>query len=296
MSNLKLCSLIDFMGSQALSALLAPSLTVDRACDWISDSRVRSECLVFPSGIDRMTSNWKPTLLAATAIVWLLLLQACGTTHATMRNKFGEDVMLLGHDPVAYFTLGQSVRGDPEIKTTLPGRTYYFVDQANKTRFLAQPEQYEPQYGGFCASGAAFALKLGSDPTEWQIVRGKLYIFGDILGHTAWNLDPEWNIEHGDEVWPEASQSGWRWQSLKRYAKKVPWYKNQEDIMREYAQKHPGKPWPKGNPGGMLQNLFFKAPGWRAREGFFQPQVGFVGEDACPPACPGQPSQGFVER
>jgi YHS domain-containing protein len=222
------------------------------------------------------------------------LLAACGTPYATMKNNASDDVMLLGHDPVAYFTQAQSVRGDPAIKSTLPGRTYYFINTDHKRMFDAAPEKFEPQYGGFCASGAAYALKLGSDPTEWRMVDGKLYIFGDVLGRTAWELNPAWNIKHGDEVWPESRPNGWRWQSLKRYAIKVPWYKTSADIRREYGTKYPDKPLPQFDVGSMWQNLFVKSPGWRAREGFGgQPVVGFVGEDACPPACAGQPSRAF---
>ena len=228
------------------------------------------------------------------AALTALLLTACGTPYATQENRLGEPVMLLGHDPVAYFTRRQAVRGDPATKSHLPGRTYYFVDAANKQVFDADPARFEPQYGGFCASGAAFAIKLGSDPTEWKIVDGRLFIFGDIAGRSAWDLDPAWNIAHGDEVWPEARDQGWRWQSLKRYAFKVSWYKNTGDILREYAARHPGKEWPRYNPGGMMNNLFLEQPGWRARRGVGpQPVVGFVGEDACPPACPGTISKGF---
>ena len=227
-------------------------------------------------------------------LLGLLALSGCGTTHATMKNKAGDDVMLLGHDPVAYFTQSQPLRGNPDIKSSLPGRTYYFSSAENKARFDAAPDKFEPQYAGFCASGAAFALKLGSDPTEWRIVDGKLYIFGDVLGRTAWELDPGWNIQHGDEVWPESRDKGWRGQTLKRYASKVAWYKTGADIRKEYEAKYPGRPLPQFNVGGMFQNLFAKSPGWRAREGFGgQPVVGLVGEDACPPACVGQPSRAF---
>lgn len=235
------------------------------------------------------------TLLVA--VMPVVLLQACSNTHATMKNKLGEDVMLLGHDPVAYFTVGKPTYGNPEIKSTLPRRTYYFASDANKKLFDAGPDKYEPQYGGFCSSGAAFAIKLGSDPTEFAIVGGKLYMFGDVLGHEAWSIDPAWNIQRGDEVWPEAKDVGWRWQSLKRYVSKVPWYKNTQDVRSDWAKKFPGRQMSSYDPGGMVTNLFLKDPGWRAREGFGpQPVVGFVGEDPCPPACPGQVSKRFGEK
>ena len=203
------------------------------------------------------------------------LLQACGTPFATVKNPRGDEVMLLGYDPVAYFTAGQPTRGDKTITSTLPSRTYYFASSANKRLFDAEPAKYEPQYGAFCSSGAAFAIKLGSDPTSWEIYQGRLFIFGDVLGHEAWKLDKDWNVKYADQVWPEMKDAGWRGQSLSRYVNKVPWYKNSKDIRDEYAKKYGGKPWPSYDVGSMFSNLFTKLPGWRAAEGHSQPALGY---------------------
>jgi YHS domain-containing protein len=209
------------------------------------------------------------------ALALALVLQACGTPYATTQNPRGQDVMLLGYDPVAYFTTGKPARGNKEISSTLPNRSYYFASAANKALFDASPAKYEPQYAGFCASGAAFALKLGSDPTSWEIYQGRLFIFGDVLGHEAWKLDRDWNIKYGDQVWPDIREAGWRGQTLSRYANKVPWYKNTKDIRDEYAKKNPGKPWPTYDVGSMFTNLFLKQPGWRAAEGHSQEKLGY---------------------
>lgn len=239
----------------------------------------------------KATCVWQGLFRLIALAMMVALLQGCGTPYATMKNSQGEGVMLLGHDPVAYFSAGKPLRGDPAIKTSLPERTYYFATADNKRVFDASPDKFEPQYGGFCASGAAFGLKLGSDPTEFEIVDGRLFIFGDVLGHQAWSIDPAWNIRHGDEIWPEARNAGWRWQSLKRYAAKVDWYKDTAAIRRDWVAKFPGRSMADYDPGGMLNNLLLRSPGWRAREGFGQPVVGFVGEDTCPPACAGTPSK-----
>ncbi len=234
------------------------------------------------------------TLFTCFLVSVAALLAGCGTPFATMKNVTGQDVMLLGHDPVAYFKMQQSVRGNPVFQTTLAGRTYYFLNGQNKADFDAAPNKFEPQYGGFCASGAAYALKMGSDPTEWRIVDGKLYIFGDVLGRMAWELEPAWNIKHGDDVWPEAQHAGWRGQTLRRYIAKVSWYKTGADIRKEFEAKNPGKALPAYDPGGMMTNLFNKDPGWRAREGYSgQPVVGLVGDDPCPVACVGVVSKAF---
>lgn len=202
-------------------------------------------------------------------------LTACGTPYATVPNDLDEPVMLLGYDPVAYFTKGEPTRGKPEIKVNLPFRTYYFATVENRNLFNSNPSRYEPQYGGFCSSGAAYAIKLGSDPTAWQIYEGRLFIFGDVLGKTAWQLDPKWNVEHADKLWPDMRPNGWRGQSLMRYAMKVPHYKTGKDIVAEWKAKDPAMVWPSYDTGGMFNNLFLKMPGWRAAEGFSQPPLGY---------------------
>lgn len=53
-----------------------------------------------------------------------ILLAGCGVRYATVRTDRGEDLMLLGHDPVAYFSVGQSVRGYPELAAQFNGATY----------------------------------------------------------------------------------------------------------------------------------------------------------------------------
>jgi YHS domain-containing protein len=208
-------------------------------------------------------------------MMMLLGLVGCGTPWATVQDSAGRSVMLLGHDPVAYFTRGQPARGKPEFVVDLGTRSYYFESADSKVQFLANPTRYEPQYGGFCASGAAFAVKLGSDPTAWDIRDGRLFIFGDILGHTAWRLDPAWNIGHADRLWPQIAERGWRGQSLRAYASKVPHYLSGRQIREQWQAQNPGQTWPGYDPGGMFTNLFVKPPGWRAAEGFGQPALGY---------------------
>ncbi len=213
--------------------------------------------------------------IAVLVLLTVALLSACGTPYASVANRAGEPVMLLGYDPVAYFTAGAPTKGKAQFKTNLPDRTYYFASAENQALFATNPAKYEPQYGGFCASGAAFAIKLGSDPTAWQIYNGRLFIFGDVLGQVAWQVDSSWNVDHADKLWPSIATKGWRAASLQAYAFKVPHYKTGAQIKAEYELKNPGKPWPSYDPGGMVKNLFSKQPGWRSAEGFGQPAQGY---------------------
>jgi YHS domain-containing protein len=214
------------------------------------------------------------TLLAAAAAI---VLSGCGTTHATIQTSRGEQLMLLGHDPVAYFTDGKPVRGRHTLAASHEGRTYYFASPEHRAAFAAAPAKYEPQYGGFCSDGAPYAVKLGSDPTQFDVRDGRLFIFGDILGREMWLLDPAGNIAHADQLWPAIADKGWRWQSLKAWVFKVPWYRTGPSLMEEWRAKNPGRTI-EYDTGGALNNLVFKYPGWRAREGFSQPALGVPGE------------------
>ena len=210
------------------------------------------------------------------ALLALVALSGCGTPYATAPSRVdGRPVMLLGFDPVAYFTRGKPMRGDPALRVDLAERSYYFASVEHRALFLGAPERYEPQYGGFCASGAAFAVKLGSDPSAWLIRDGRLFIFGDVLGQTAWGVDPQWNIEHADRLWPDIKVKGWRGASLAAYINKVPHYLTGAQIRAQWEAKNPGQAFPSYDTGGMVNNLFLKSPGWRAAEGFGQPALGY---------------------
>jgi YHS domain-containing protein len=224
--------------------------------------------------LQRYSSYLGGTGVIAGLLLATLGLQGCGTLYATAKNPRGDDVMLLGYDPVAYFTDGRPARGSNAITSALPGRTYYFATAQHKQLFDAAPAKYEPQYGGFCSDGAAFGIKLSTDPSEFEIVDGRLFVFGDILGHEMWKLDPQWNIAHADRLWPEAKDNGYRWQSLKRYIDKVPHYLTGRELMDEWKRRHPGQEL-HYDPGSMFVNLFLKQPGWRAAEGFGQPALGY---------------------
>jgi YHS domain-containing protein len=222
------------------------------------------------------------TILVLLALAGALQLAGCGTTHATVRTSRGEDLMLLGFDPVGYFSDGKPLRGKHTLPATYEGRTYYFVNDEHRRAFLAAPTKYEPQYGGFCSDGAAYKVKLGSDPTQFEIRDGRLFIFGDILGHESWLLDEKENIEHADRVWPEIRDKGWREATLEGWIFKVPWYKTGPMLRQEWREKHPGRPDIVYDTGGALQNMVLKYPGWRAREGHDQTALGVPGESDDP--------------
>jgi YHS domain-containing protein len=214
---------------------------------------------------------------ALAAVALGLQLGGCGTTHATIPTSRGEQLMLLGYDPVGYFTDGKALRGKHTIAATHEGRTYYFATPQHRDAFAAAPAKFEPQYGGFCSNGAPYGVKMGSDPTQFEIRGARLFIFGDVQGREMWLLDEADNIRHADELWPSIEGEPWRSQSLKAWLFKVPWYRDGRSLMTRWREKHPGQEL-NYDTGGTLNNVLFKYPGWRAREGFSQPALGVPGE------------------
>jgi hypothetical protein len=106
-------------------------------------------------------------------------------------------------------------------------------------------------------------------------VIGRLFVFGDVLGQTVWSLDPQWNVDHADRLWPSIRDRGWRATSLAGYASKVPHCRTGAQLRAEFEARDPGRPFPDYDPGGMLTNRFVEPPGWRAAEGFGQPALGY---------------------
>ena len=68
------------------------------------------------------------------------------------------NLALQGYDTVAYFTVGEPTKGTADFTTTYQGAEFRFVSEENLNLFLADPEAYAPQYGGYCA---------------WAIAQGK---------------------------------------------------------------------------------------------------------------------------
>ena len=71
-----------------------------------------------------------------------------------------------GYDPVAYFTTGKPTPGMAQFTTTYKGVTYRFALAENRARFIAAPEKFVPQYGGYCAYAIALNRIADIDPDE----------------------------------------------------------------------------------------------------------------------------------
>ncbi len=119
----------------------------------------------------------------ATIILALSILSASAfaePTTETRKEHFSlkrNALALGGYDPVSYFQSGP-VKGSKKIEMEHKGIRYRFVSEANRNAFNANPEKYEPQYGGWCA----WAMYDGggrtkANPKTYTIIDGKVYVF-----------------------------------------------------------------------------------------------------------------------
>lgn len=107
-----------------------------------------------------------------------------------------------GYDSVAYFTQGEPVEGKSDFKTEYQGAKWFFSSQENLDAFLADPEKYAPQYGGYCAWAVGHNITAKGDPLKWKIINDKLYLNYDDDIQTKWLKEPEKWIVEGDKNWP----------------------------------------------------------------------------------------------
>ena len=112
-----------------------------------------------------------------------------------------------GTDPVAYFTEGGPVAGSSEFAYTWNNATWQFASAENRDLFAANPEQYAPQYGGFCAWAVSQGYTAPIDPNAWSIVDNKLYLNYDKGVQRRWERDIPGNISKADTNWPGVLQS-----------------------------------------------------------------------------------------
>ena len=153
--------------------------------------------------------------------------------------KDGEDahLMLFGHDIVSYFTERTHRAGNPAIKTVYKDVTFRFSKPEHKAMFDQAPEKYLPQFGGYCTDGIVYGIPWGGDADTWEMIDGKLYIFGGKGPHDAFMLDVPRNMALANKYWnEEVNGSNAFFQRAKRLIFRVPHYKSGAELEADVAK------------------------------------------------------------
>ena len=84
-----------------------------------------------------------------TLIASLLVLNANIAMAFDEVNKTFFGVAIKGYDTVAYHTEGRAVKGKKDFSHKWNDAKWYFASAGNRDLFVAEPERYAPQYGGY---------------------------------------------------------------------------------------------------------------------------------------------------
>jgi YHS domain-containing protein len=129
---------------------------------------------------------------------------ALGTATAALADNVR--VVLKGYDPVAYFTEGKPTKGDPKYAHDFDDGRYYFSSAKHREMFVANPDKYAPQFGGYCTGSMSRGVRNEGDPEGWTIKDEKLYVFGGAKWKTIVESDPNFipsRLDKAQKNWQE---------------------------------------------------------------------------------------------
>lgn len=108
-----------------------------------------------------------------------------------------------GFDPVAYFTERKPVFGRPDLELAYDGTVWRFQNEGNLAAFKANPEVYEPRFGGYDPVAVARGVWVAGHPLVWAVIGERLYLFYDEAARAAFLADAGRLIETATRKWPD---------------------------------------------------------------------------------------------
>ncbi len=153
-------------------------------------------------------ASWSVMMVIVTA-----LIQGCAAhivpmapaQIATVQNVDEKGVGLSGYDPVAFFTEGKPVKGNPQYQSRYANygeATYYFASSDHKSLFDQNPEKFAPQYGGYCATAMSMG-KVEEIQVEYFVVHNhRLLMQRNKMAKMVFMRDPDVRVAAADKNWP----------------------------------------------------------------------------------------------
>jgi YHS domain-containing protein len=111
--------------------------------------------------------------------------------------------MLRGYDVVAMFTMpDKTLKGDAKYESKFQGAKYWFVSAENKALFDANPEKYNPLYGGFCAIAVTEGNLRPVQVWTHEITKGYLVVNHNAKAKGLWDNNPGKRLQKANKNWP----------------------------------------------------------------------------------------------
>ena len=146
-------------------------------------------------------------LLAGLALViWLPSAAGAATTERVVVNRFS-GLAIEGFDPVAYFADARPEIGSEDFEASAAGAVWRFRNEGNRASFVAHPDIYGPQFGGYDPIDVARGITVAGNPKFWLISGQRLYLFGREETREAFAADPARVLSKATSRWPALEQS-----------------------------------------------------------------------------------------
>ena len=127
------------------------------------------------------------------------------TTQRVVLNRY-TGLAIEGFDPVAYFVDARPVTGLPSFEVSEAGAVWRFHNEGNRAFFVAHPEIYAPQFGGYDPTGLARGVTFAGNPRFWLIWGQRLYLFGREQNREAFAANPQAYLREASQQWPQLEQ------------------------------------------------------------------------------------------
>ncbi|WP_454620800.1 YHS domain-containing (seleno)protein [Bradyrhizobium cenepequi] len=128
------------------------------------------------------------------------------TTERVVVNHYS-GLAIEGFDPVAYFTDAAALQGLPDFEVAQAGAVWRFRNEGNRASFVAHPEIYGPQFGGYDPVDLGRGVTYAGNPRFWAVAGQRLYLFGREDNRDAFVADPGRFLKDATARWPELEQT-----------------------------------------------------------------------------------------
>ncbi len=123
------------------------------------------------------------------------------TTERIVTNRYS-GLAIEGFDPVAYFTDVEARRGLPDFEAAEAGAVWRFRNASNRDAFVAHPEVYAPQFGGYDPVDIARGVAYAGNPRFFVVSGQRLYLFGREEARSAFAANPAKFLKEANGRWP----------------------------------------------------------------------------------------------
>src|SRR6202047_1398841 len=129
------------------------------------------------------------------------LAARAATTERVVVNRYS-GLAIEGFDPVAYFTDSRPAQGVPDSEAAEAAAVWRFRNEGNRASFVAHPEVYGPQFGGYDPVDVARGITVAGNPLFWLCWGQRLFLFAREEARDAFAANPEPFLKEATVRWP----------------------------------------------------------------------------------------------